>query len=509
MNLRPYQTQAIEMARAAFGSGKRAVLLVAPTGAGKTVCAGEVIRRAVAKGGRVVFVGHRRELISQCSARLRAIGVEHGIVAADMPGFAPHLPVQVASVQTLRARPDDRPPASLLIMDEAHHARAGSFATLMDAYGDKARILGLTATPIRLDNKGLGECFDAMVQVAQPPELIRDGFLVPVDGYAYQTADLRDVATRGSDYDQAQLGAKMHDKRIIGDIVSEWRAHASRLLTVMFAVHVAHSEELVDAFNQAGVAAAHIDGSMSNANRDSILARWRAGEIRVVSNCQVLGEGYDLPQIGCVVLAAPTQSLSLFLQRVGRGMRPACMACGKATDPRLPTCQHCGSPDVKRTARLHDHSGGVAAFNLPDIARQWTLDRDGYVRDPADKAIGVRTCSKCFAVYRPTLPACPRCGWRNAKVLREIKTADGVAISLAEAAARAQPTGPVHTSKENKQQHYFHLLKICRLKGRKIGWASHCFRGKYNEWPPREWQAEFEPWFAAWRKSHPETESAS
>ena len=507
MLLRPYQLRALDMARAAFAAKKRAVLLVAPTGSGKTVCAGEVIRGAIAKGGRVVFAAHRRELVSQCSQRLRAIGVEHGIVAADMPGFAPHHPVQVASIQTLRARPNERPPASLLVLDEAHHSRAGSFATLMEAYGGQTRVLGLTATPIRLDGQGLGECYDAMVQVAQPKELIRDGFLVPVSGYAYQTADPHDVDVRGADYDQAQLGAKMHDGRIIGDIVGQWRAHASQLLTVVFAVHCEHSEELVDAFVQAGVPAEHIDGGMPNQKRDAILARWRSGQTRVVSNCQVLGEGYDLPQIGCVILAAPTKSLSLFLQRVGRGMRPACLTCGRATDPRLPVCQHCGSASIKRTARLHDHSGGVICFGLPDADRQWTLDRDGEVKDPAEKALGIRTCKRCFGCYRPTLPACPYCGHRNPKVLREIRTADGVAVPLEEIERRRAEAeklvGPVVTSDENKRGHYFQLKRIQVEKEHKPGWVGIVYKSKYGNWPPQEWADQFPEWYARWKTAHP------
>ena len=505
MELRPYQIRALDMARAAFAEKRRAVLLVAPTGSGKTVCAGEVIRGAISRGGRVVFAAHRRELVSQCSQRLRAIGVEHGIVAADMPGFAPHHPVQVASIQTLRARPNERPPATILILDEAHHARAGSFATLMAAY-ENARVLGLTATPIRLDGRGLGECFDAMVQVAQPSELIHDGFLVPASGYAYQTADLRDVETRGADYDQAQLGAKMHDRRIIGDIIGQWRAHASTLLTVVFAVHCEHSEELVEAFKAAGVPAEHLDGTMPNHRRDAILDRWRSGQTRVVSNCQVLGEGYDLPQIGCVILAAPTKSLSLFLQRVGRGLRPVCFACGRATNPRLATCQHCGSADVKRTARLHDHSGGVASFGLPDADRVWTLDRDGVIRDPSEKAMGIRTCRQCFGCYRPTMPACPYCGFRNPKQLREIRTADGVAVPLEEV---AKLVGPVITSDENKRGHYMQLLRICDEKKRKPGWAGFAFKAKYHHWPTRAWQNEFPEWLRHWRETHPAPQEAT
>ena len=506
MILRPYQEDAVACVRAAFVAGKRAVMLVAMTGSGKTVVASRIIELAIAKGTRIIFASHRRELVAQASRKLRDIGVQHGVIAAGQPGYAPHEKVQVCSIQTLRARPNERPPAELIIFDECHHCRCGSFQSLREYY-PAARVVGLTATPIRNDGRGLGEMFDALVSVSSPSKLIAGGFITDVEGYAYDRPDLEGIEKVGADYNEKQLGQVMGDVKLTGSIVGQWKAHASHLKTVCFCVHIEHSQQLAEAFQDAGVNAEHLDGTMPAEQRDAILARLHSGETRVVCNCNVLSEGWDEPTVGCVVLARPTMSLALALQFAGRSLRPACYACGEATDPRLPTCQRCGSTNIKRLARLHDHAGIVIHWGLPTSDRQWTLEKDGIISS-GKGAQSVRTCKRCFAVYLSTAQACPRCGFRNPKVLKTVCELDGQAISLAEAAARAQPTGPVHTSKENKQQHYFHLLKICRLKGRKIGWASHCFMGKYNEWPPREWQVEFEPWFAAWRKSHPETESA-
>lgn len=507
---RPYQTDALGNVSNEMAAGHKAVLLVAPCGAGKTRIAGMMIEKTVARGKRVVFGAARRELVAQCSRRLTAIGVDHGIIAASMGGYKPQCSTQVVSIQTLRARPDERPPCDLLVLDEASHARAGSYETLRQAYPN-AYCVGLTATPIRMDGRGLGEIFTSMVTAAVPSELVRAGWLARAGGYAYQTADVRDVEMVGADFNQAQLGAKMHDSRILGDIVAEWKAHASRLLTVCFAVHREHSREIVEAFTAAGVKAEHVDGEMSTQQREAVLARWESGVTRVVSNVDLISEGFDLPKIGCTILARPTQSLALFIQQSGRALRPACFACGRATSPLLPTCQHCGSTDVKRIGRIHDHAGNCQRHGLPDADRAWTLERDGEVKDPEEKALGVRTCKRCFGCYRPTLPTCPYCGFRNPRVLREIRTADGVAVPLEEierrraAAAEAEKfKGPVVTSDENKRGHYFQLKRIQIEKDHKPGWVGIVFKSKYGNWPPVEWASDFPEWYSRWKASHPD-----
>ena len=504
---RPYQTKALADLNREMRAGHKAILLVMPCGAGKTRVAGMMISKTVANGKRVVFGAARRELVAQCSRRLTAIGVEHGIIAASMAGYKPHCATQVVSIQTIRARPQERPPCDLLVLDEASHARAGSYETLRQAY-PKAYCVGLTATPIRLDGRGLGEIFTSMVQGAVPSGLQGAGWLARASGYAYQTADLRDVAMKGADFDQEQLGAKMRDSRIVGDIVAEWRAHAAGLLTVCFAVHRQHSRDIVEAFRAAGVAAEHVDGEMTIPQREAVLARWEAGETRLVSNVDLISEGFDLPKIGCTILARPTQSLALFIQQSGRALRPACFACGRATNPLLPTCRHCGSSDVKRVGRVHDHAGNCLRLGLPDCDRVWTLERDGVVKDSIKPEVGIRTCRRCYHIFLATLDKCPRCGWVNPKVLRIVKTVDGRAIPLEELERMQRPTGPVITTEENRRAHYMQLLRICEEKNRKRGWAGFVYKNKYGHWPPAEWRNEFPEWLGRWRETHPAPEGA-
>ncbi|MFN7130780.1 MAG: DEAD/DEAH box helicase [Myxococcales bacterium] len=465
MDLRDYQVRAIEGIRSRIRAGKKRVLLVSPTGSGKTVTAAEVIRSAVSRGTKVVFLAHRRELINQCSAKLDSFGVEHGIIQGSHPRYRPWEPVQVASVQTLRKR-ERKPEAQLIVVDEAHHARAATYERIFAAY-PQAPILGLTATPWRTDGKGLGDLFEDVVVAATPAELVEQGHLVPCDGYAFDAPDLSKVKVTAGDYDEGELGELMSGTKLVGNIVQQWLAHAGGVRTVVFAVHVAHSKQLVEQFRASGVAAEHVDGEMPVEEREAILARLKSGETRVVSNCQILTEGWDLPELGCVIMARPTKSVGLYLQCVGRGLRPA---------------------PGKLVARLHDHAGCAFEHGLPTDDRDYSLEGSPVKKRGAKgaPAPSVRTCERCFALYPPALEACPRCGLSNAKRLTQVIEVEGTAIPLSEVKTY------VKTDERSKRNLYMHLLRTAQEKGRKLGWAWHVYKDKFNEPPPREWLAEFQ-----------------
>ena len=315
--LRPFQAAALDRVRELLRAGIRRVLLVSPTGSGKTTIAAAVIDGARAKQGAVLFLAHRRELIDQCSARLDGAGVEHGVIQAGHPRALPALPVQVASVQTL-ARRGLRPRATLIIVDEAHHARANTDEEIFSSYGPDIPILGLSATPWRLDGRGLGEMFKEVVVAARVRELIAQGYLVSYTGFAYDTPDLRQVKKTGSDYNERALELVMEGSKLAGNIIEQWLKHAAGKRTVVFAVSIAHSQHLVERFRAAGVAAEHVDGTMQARDRAAILGRLASGETTVVSNVNVLTEGWDLPQLEVCILARPTLSVGLYLQMVGR-----------------------------------------------------------------------------------------------------------------------------------------------------------------------------------------------
>ena len=237
MNGRPYQLRALQALRAAWKAGKRRVLMVAPTGAGKTWIAGEAIRMTVERGGKVLAIAHRGELLGQLSDRLTAARVFHGVMMGRHPLHAPLAPVQVASVDTLRSRGIPFQP-TLLVIDEAHRTQAKTYREIIQWCGPDVFILGLTATPQRTDGQGLGDTYEVMIVVATPQELVDAGFLVAPRLHAPGVPDMVGAKKAGGDYTGADSAARMAP--LTGDIIATWKANARELRTLVFASSVAH-----------------------------------------------------------------------------------------------------------------------------------------------------------------------------------------------------------------------------------------------------------------------------
>lgn len=465
--LRPYQIDALNRLRDGIRRGVKRQILMIATGGGKTSVAAEMITTAVGRGKRVLFLAHRRELIDQCSARLDQFSIEHGVIMAGHRRYQPMLQVQIASVQTL-VRREVKPRADLIVVDECHHARAGSYQKILDCY-PTAPVVGLSATPWRMDGRGLGELFEEIVVGATTAELIKQGHLVPFTGFAYDAPDLSNVERRGGDYDEHGLELVMGGVRLLGNIVGQWQAHAAGLRTVVFAVTVAHSKEIVERFRHAGVAAEHVDGETPTELRAAILERLRTGETTVVSNVGVLTEGWDLPSCEVCILARPTQSVGLYLQMVGRVLRPA---PGKAV------------------ARIHDHAGCIVQHGPPDYERDYSLDADVSVgKRKSAKPPPMRTCLGCFAIYTPELEACPACGFVDEKARRppqEIQEATAIPIEEIKAPGR-------HAGEGTRRAVLRTLLATAQRKNYKAGWASYRFKAQFGDFPPKGWMRELAP----------------
>ena len=203
------------------------------------------------------------------------------------------------------------PQADLVIVDEAHHAPADTYRRVLAKYPD-AIVIGLSATPCRKDGRGLGNLFEVLIECPQIAELIDGKYLVPTIIYAPTTPDLRGVRTQAGDYVESQLAERMDKAELIGDIVTHWHRHAERRRTVVFATNVAHSIHLRDEFVKSGVKAEHLDGSTPTEDRDAILRRLANGDTEVICNCAILCEGWDSPEVSCLVLGRPTKSLGCF-----------------------------------------------------------------------------------------------------------------------------------------------------------------------------------------------------
>lgn len=445
----PDQFDLISRARAAYAAGARRVLVQAPVGYGKTVVTSEIVRAAVAKGKRVLFLAHRRRLIDQKSRKLDQFGVRHGVLMAGVPP-RPWLPVQVCSRDTLlsRAVRNDwlaRPPADLVIVDEAHRVMSDEYRALLSAYPD-AHHLGVTATPAREDGRGLGGFYQALECAPPISWLVARGRLCPVKCFAPQNPG----------------GAKSR-RRLAGDPVATWLRLGAGRPTVLFAGKVEHSRAACAAFLAAGVTAEHIDADTPDDERDAVIARVESGATQVLCNCSVLTEGVDVPCLSCIVLLRLASSYVLFIQAVGRVMRA-----------------HPGKAD----AVLIDHADAVLEHGFPDEDAEWSLDEGDTVerRNRDAKKEGQRSqpvvCPKCGLCY-PAAPACPACGGRLPRKMQP-------------AAVRNQLLTEVERGLTPERQRewrvrFWHGCLACMAhKGGTLGAASQMYRRRYGEWPPAD-----------------------
>ena len=254
VRLRPYQIQALERVQARIAAGVRRIVIVLATGGGKTPIAVQIILEAISRGQYVLFLAHRRELISQTYRRLVQMGVreaEVGVLMGNDPRRRPGAKVQVASVDTLRNRA--KPRADIVFVDECHRALARSYQEISAHYPDAVH-LGLTATPYRADGRGRGDAYQELVVVASPSELIAEGFLVAPSVFTVpreHLPDLSSVHIRAGDYESKQLEDAVNRKALIGNIVEHWVQLANGKRTVAFAVSVEHSKHIAERFREA------------------------------------------------------------------------------------------------------------------------------------------------------------------------------------------------------------------------------------------------------------------
>jgi len=424
--LRDYQRRAIEDVRAAYRTGARSVLLVMPTGAGKTATAAQLLAWAVARGRRCLFVVHRREIVLDTARRLRAAEVPCGVVMADEP--VTDAPVQVCSVATLTARAQ-HPPADLIVWDEAHHCAAETYREIRAQY-PTAWHLGLTATPERSDGAPLGDAFERLIAPITVAELVEAGHLAPIDVVAPSTRLQSAICATPAD---------------------AWRTHGGGRPAVIFTGTIAESRECVEAL---GERAAHLDGSTPRRERDEILRRFEAGELDVVSNCAVLTEGWDSARAEVCVLARGCGSLPVYLQTIGRVRRT-----GGRTNKRC---------------LLLDLAGAVHEHGMPDEDREWSLDEGQAARKKGDRE-ALSTCLYCGAVVRYAARGqrCARCG-------HDWPPPERVEV-------RAQTLGAVTitATRREREDELTRLERIARERGYKPGWVGVRFKEKFGFWPRR------------------------
>lgn len=414
LKLRPYQQQAKNEIYDAWTNGYQNVLYICPTGGGKTVTLASIVHDHV---GAACVIAHRQELVGQISKALAREGVYHNIIAPaktiqqirndhvnelGKDFLQPNSQVCVAGVQTLIRRKSNLQhwmrQVSLWIIDECHHVVEGNtWGNAVELFPN-AKGLGVTATPIRADGKGLGRhasgVFDTMVQGPTMRWLIDNNYLTDYKIFAPES-DINVNAVninKDGDFNQKQLKKAARESHIVGDVVQSYCKFAMGKRGVTFVTDVETAKDVAAEYCKNGVPAEAVDANTPSDLRAAILRRFAKGELMQLVNVDLFGEGFDLPAIECVSFARPTMSYSLYVQQFGRALRIL---------------------DGKDYAIIIDHVGNVVRHGLPDKERVWSLDngdKKPRVLDPDDE-IPLQYCASCTRPYEKFIKICPHCGW--------------------------------------------------------------------------------------------------
>ena len=456
MTIAPYDHQAVSIAeiRQSFRNGVMAVLWYLATGGGKSWAAAFMILEAIARGKRCWFIVHRRELIKQTERVFAQLGIDYGVIAAGRTP-SPHKLAQICSVGTLSKRIDTLDKPHLVIQDECHHLPCKSWSDVLAKVG-RCYMVGLSASPVRLDGRGLAEYFGAMVRGPSIRELIEQGYLSRFRTFAPPTVDTSGLHSRAGDYITSEATALMDKPAITGSAVDEYRKLCDGKRAIVFCVSIEHSKHVAQQFRDQGYAAVHIDGTFADEVRDAAIADFERGAIQILCNVDLCGEGLSINAIECVILLRPTQSLGLYIQQVGRGLR---------TWPG------------KTHLTILDHVGLTQKFGLIDEPREWALT---YSEDKKKKtaSVNVRVCGGCWAASPARALRCSNCGKefpvaaRSELEEREGELVEITAETIAKRAARVE---------QGRSETIEQLTEVGRKRGMRdpAGWARHVIAGRH------------------------------
>lgn len=450
--LRPPQVRALDKLRESYKSGKRRPLLQAPTGFGKTLVAANILKGALARGNRCVFVVDAISLINQTVERFADEGItDIGVIQANHPMTDYSKPVQVASVQTLRRR--TLPDASLVIVDEAHERHETIWRWMAEC--PDVRFLGLSATPW---SKGLGKHYDDLVVAETTQGLIDAGYLCPFRTFAAAHPDLTGVKTRMGDYVENQLAEAMADGNLIADIPTTWLKYGENRPTIAFCVNRAHAKAVQGSFEALDIGCGYIDANVDAIERKAIEERLNAGEISVVASVDCLTKGVDW-SIGCLILARPTKSEMKYVQMVGRGLRV--------------------NPEAGPDCIILDHADNTLRMGFVTDIHHTTLNdgEEGKGETQAREPSMPKECGNCGWIKPKGVHACPACNFAPERS-SEVEAVDGDLVQV-----NGKPATAKKADKATKQEWYSSLLGHARKKGYKDGWAANQYREKFKVWP--------------------------
>lgn len=454
--LYPYQREVRSQVYDAIREGRKRILIFAPTGAGKTVISGQIVADAVSKGRRVLFIVDLDVLIPQTWQKFRQFGLECGFIKAGWQENRDSL-IQIASAQTLPRRswwhtynPD------IVVLDECHKTAWKTVTKkMMDETYPNAWYLGLTATPWRLSKKeGMGDIFEHLVSAPMPWQLMDSGFLVRPVCYGIKGANLDKVSTIAGDFAEADLSVVCDVPEVVERIVLEWQRLCQGRRTICFAVNIAHSKSIAQAFQDAGIAAEHVDGSYTSKQRESIYKRLETGETSVLSSCGVLQEGFDVPSVAAILLCRPTKSRALYFQQIGRGLRTS-------------------SSTGKTDCLVLDQAGNVKRFGFIESLQAVHLSV-GEEEEPGEAP--VKTCPECSRIVPLSTRICPECGHEFEFVEKEKRK------PLEELVLLLPP------DEKAKYKWFRKQVVLGHKRGYSPNWAAVTYREQYGVYPPGDWR---------------------
>jgi superfamily II DNA or RNA helicase len=462
MNLRPHQELAIQMLRESIATGHKRPILAAPTSFGKTITAAAIIKSAVEKGKKVVFICDRITLVEQALESFDNHKIPVGVMQADHWRTDYSKPVQICSIQTLaaRAKAGKRPfEFDLAIVDECHTVPK-YLVELMERY-NAVVFIGLSATPM---SRGLGKYYDDLIVPITPRDLLAQNYLCPADYYAGRKIATdgvrsRTLPTGGRDFDERDLAAAVEkDDKLNGDIIKNWLLHAKGRQTVAFSPSIRHSKQLVEDFRAAGVGAEHIDGYSDKETRRMILDAHDRGEFLVLSCSRLLNTGWDSPATSCLIDAFPTRSKIIWVQRIGRILRT-----------------HPGKENAivlshTNNLAMHGFAEDIVPAELDDGEKQY--DEKSLTTDKDKPEPKVRECPQC---YREFIGLRCTCGY-EVPIKVQMETTDEELQKV------AKEDNKIY-SKEQKEVWLGSLMKYARSKGYNDGWAKHKYKEKFGVWP--------------------------
>lgn len=456
IRLRDYQELGKSLLYQAFNDGHKKVVFWGATGSGKTTSFCDLVSDCYKLNMPCVIIMRRRELIFQTSARLDEFNIPHGVYMAGHHKFKPKRLVQVCSIDTLEARkayPHVDLQNKVVIIDESHDCtpKAKKYAKLFKEYCNDY-IVGFTATPYT-DNS----LFEKIICPIEAHELRDRGYLVPARVFVPSLVDASKVKIgRDGEFDEKELFELVARKEIIGDCVRDWKRYGQNRPTLIFAVNVAHSKMICEEYNAAGIKTIHLDAKSSSDERKRAFKKLKRGEINAISNVDICSTGVDIPVVSCVQILRPSQSIVWHIQAIGRGLRT--------------------SPETgKKDCMIIDNVGNIYRHGDPYTPREATIDKPKKGKSDDEPDINIRTCKKCFFIFKASIRICPSCGFMNPVIEREIKTSEGELEEY-----KLSPEEIALIEKRNFVNDFHKLSHVERIRGFKKDWKFHQLKKKHG-----------------------------